>query len=65
MQLPETLPEEIEHVRNILTREGLWKNFHGDECGVWEFKVSNLLKLHNLWHFIVEEYPRDPNSFKY
>ena len=27
-------------------------------------KVSNLLKLQDLWHFIVEEDPRDPYSFK-
>ena len=27
-------------------------------------KVSNLLKLQDLWHFIVEEDPRDLDSFK-
>ena len=64
MELPETLPEEIEQVRNILTREGLWKTFHGYEYGVWEVKVTNFLTLQNLWHFIVEEDPRAPYSFK-
>ena len=39
-------------------------DLHGDEYDVWEFKVSNLLKLQDMWHFIVEEDPRDPNSFK-
>ena len=62
---PRELPKEIEEVRNLLTLEGLWKTIHGDEYDVWEVKVSNLLKLQDVWHFIVEEYPRDLDSFKY
>ena len=64
MELPEALLEEIEEVRNILTPEGLWKTSHGDDYDVWEIKVSNLLKLQDLQHFIIEEDPRYPNSFK-
>ena len=64
MELPEALPEEIEEVRNLLTLERLWKTFNGDDYDVWAVKVSNLLRSHNLWHFIVEEDLRDPYSFK-
>ena len=39
-------------------------DLHGDEYDVCEFKVSNLLKLQDMWHFIVEEDPRDLDSFK-
>ena len=56
--------EEFEEVINNLTPEGLWQNFNGDEYDVWALKVSNLLKLQDMWHFIVEEDPRDPDSFK-
>ena len=64
MELLEALPKQIEEVRNLFTREGLWKTFDGDDYDVWVVKVSNLLKLQDLWHFIVEEDPRDPDSFK-
>ena len=64
MVLPKALPKEFEEVRNILAPKGLWKTFHGDEYDVWEVKVGNLLKLQDLWHFIVEEDPRDSESFK-
>ena len=63
MELPGAPPEEIKEVRNLLTREGLWQTFDGDDYDVWEVKVSNLLKLQDLRHFIVEEDPRDPDSF--
>ena len=65
MELPEALPKELEDVRNLLTPKGLWRNFHGYAYDVWEIKVSNLLKLQYLWHCIVEEDSRDPNSFKF
>ena len=64
MVLLEALPEESEEVRNLLAPEGLWKTFHGDEYDVWVVKASNLLKLQDMWHFKVEEDPRDPYSFK-
>ena len=57
------LPEEYEEVRNILTPEGLWQTFNGDEYDAWAIKVINLLKLQDLWHFIVEEDPIDPEKF--
>ena len=57
------LPEEIEEVRNILTPKSLWQTFDGDDYDVWAVKVINLLKLHDLWHFIVEENPIDPKKF--
>ena len=46
--LPETLPEEYEEVRNILTPKGLWQTFNGDEYDAWEIKVINLLKLQDF-----------------
>ena len=64
MVLVKSLTREFEEVRNLLTPKGLWKTFDGDDYDVWAVKVSNLLKSHNLRHFIVEEDPRDPNSFK-
>ena len=64
MELLEVLPEEIEEARNILKPEGLWQTFDGDDYDVWAVKVSNLLKLQDMWHFIIKEYPRDPDSFK-
>ena len=48
----------------MLTPKGLLKTFGGDDYDVWAIKVSNLLKLQDLWHFIVKEDPRDPDSFK-
>ena len=63
MVLPEAVPEEYEEVRNILTLQGLWQRFNGDEYDVWEIKVINVLKLQYLWHFIVEEDPIDPEKF--
>ena len=48
----------------MLTPKGLWQTFDGDDYDVWAVKVSNLLKLQDLWHFIVEEDPRDPDSLK-
>ena len=48
MVLPEAVLEEYEEVRNILTPQGLWKSFNGDEYDVWEIKVINLLKLQDL-----------------
>ena len=63
-ELPKALPKEIEEVTNLLTPEGLWQTFHGDDYDVWVVKVSNLLKLQDLWHFIVEEDPRYRDSFK-
>ena len=54
MVLPEADPEEYEHVRNILTLEGLWQTFNGDEYDAWVVKVINILKLQDLWHFIAE-----------
>ena len=62
MVLPEAVPEEFEEVRNILTPQGLWRIFNGDEYDVWEIKVNNVLKLQDLWHFIVEEDPIDPEK---
>ena len=64
MVLPEALPEKTEEVKNILTPKGLWQTFDGDDYDVWEVKVSNLLKLQDLWHFIAEEDPIDLDSFK-
>ena len=63
MVLPEAVPEEYEEVRNILTPQGLWQSFNGDEYDVWAIKVINVLKLQDLWHFIVEEDPIDPEKF--
>ena len=60
MVLPEAVPEEYEEVRNILTPQGLWQTFNGDEYDVWAIKVINILKLQDLWHFIAEEDPIDP-----
>ena len=59
MVLLEALPQEYEEVRNILTPEGLWQTFNGDEYDAWAIKVINLLKLQDLWHLIVEEDPID------
>ena len=59
MELREALPKEIEDVRNLLTPKGLWHTFDGDDYDVWAIKVSNLLKLQDMWHFIVEEDHRD------
>ena len=42
MVLPEALPEEYEEVGNILTPEGLWQTFNGDEYDAWAIKVMNL-----------------------
>ena len=64
MVLPEALQKEIEEVRNLLIPKQLWKTFDGDDYDVWALKVSNLLKLQDLWHFIFEEDSRDPDSFK-
>ena len=61
MELREEI-EEIEEVRNLLTPAGLWQTFHWDEYDVWEIKVINVLKLQDLWHFIVEEDPIDPEN---
>ena len=63
MVLLETVLEEFEEARNILTPQGLWQSFNGDEYDVWEIKVINVLKLQDLWHFIVEEDPIDPETF--
>ena len=63
MVLPEADPEEYEQVRNILTLEGLWQTFNGDEYDAWVFKVINVLKLQYLWHFIAKEDPIDPEKF--
>ena len=63
MVLPEAVPKEYEQVRNILTLEGLWQTFNGDEYDAWVFKVINVLKLQDLWHFIVEEDPIHPEKF--
>ena len=62
MVLPEAVPEEFEEVRNILTPEGLWQTFNGDEYDVCVIKVNNVSKLQDLWHFIVEEDPIDPKK---
>ena len=64
MVLPEALREEYEEVRNILTPKGLWQTFNGDEYGAWANKVINLLKLQDLWYFIVEGDPIDLETFK-
>ena len=45
-------------------QKGYGKTFYGDDYDLCEVKVSNLLKLHNLGHFIVEEDPRNQDSFK-
>ena len=63
MVLPEAIPEEFEEVRNILTPKGLWQTLNGDEYGAWANKVINLLKLQDLWYFIVEGDPIDPEKF--
>ena len=63
MVLPEALPEEYEEVRNPLTPEGLWQTFNGDEYDAWSIKLINLLKVQDLWHFIVEEDPIDLEKF--
>ena len=63
MVLPEAVPEEFEEIRNILTPQGLWQSFIGDEYDVWEIKVINVLKLQDLWHFIAEEDPIDTKKF--
>ena len=63
MVLPKAAPEEYEKVRNILTPQGLWKIFNGDEYDVWEIKVINVLELQDLWHFIAEKDPIDPEKF--
>ena len=65
MVLPEAVPEEYQDVRNILTPQGLWQSFNGDEYDVWEIKVINVLKLQDLWHFIAEEDPIDQEKFNY
>ena len=36
---------------------------NGDEYDVWAIKVINVLKLQDLWHFIVEEDLIDPKKF--
>ena len=63
MVVPEAVPKEYEEVRNILKPQGLWQSFNGDEYDAWVFKVINILKLQDLWHFIVEEDPIDPEKF--
>ena len=63
MVLPEAVLEEYEQVRKILTPQGLWQSFNGDEYDVWAVKVINVLKLQYLWHFIAEEDPIDPEKF--
>ena len=63
MVLREAVLEEYEQVRNILTLEGLWKTFNGDEYDAWVVNVINVLKLQDLWHFIIEEDPIDPENF--
>ena len=63
MVLLEVALEEYEKVRNILTPQGLWQSFNGDEYDVWEIKVINVLKLQYLWHFISEEDPIDLENF--
>ena len=63
MVLPEAVLEEQEPVRSILTPKGLWQSFNGDEYDEWAIKVINVLKLQDLWHFIVEEDPIDPEKF--
>ena len=63
MVLLETVVEEFEEARNILTPQGLWQSFDGDEYDVCVIKVINVLKLQDLWHFIVEEDPIDPENF--
>ena len=45
------------------TPEGLWQTSNGDEYDAWAIKVINLLKLQDLWHFIVEEDPIDLKKF--
>ena len=60
--LSEAVPKEFEEVRNLLTPKGLWQTFRGDGYDVWEVKVSNLLKLQDMWHFIVEEDPKDRDT---
>ena len=60
MVLLEAVPEEYEEVKNILTPQGLWQSFNGDEYDVCVIKVNNVLKLQDLWHFIVEEDFIDP-----
>ena len=62
--LRKALPKQIEEVRNLLTPEGLWQTIHGEEYDVWAIKVRNLLRSQDLWHFLVEEDPIDPESFK-
>ena len=49
MELPKALLEELEEVRNLLTPESLWQKFDGDDYDVQAVKVSNLLKLQDLW----------------
>ena len=63
MVLPEVVPEEYQEVRNILTPQGLWQSFNGDEYDVWALKIINVFKLQDLWHFIVEEDSIDPEKF--
>ena len=63
MVLLETVLEEFEEARNILTPQGLWQSFNGDEYDVWAIKLINVLKLQDLWHFIVEGDPIDPEKF--
>ena len=60
MVLPEAVPEEFEEIRNIVTPQGLWQSFNGDEYDVWEIKVRNLLRSQDLWNFLLEEDLIDP-----
>ena len=40
------------------TKRSIMTTFDGYHNDVWPVKVSNLLKLQDMWHFIVEEDPK-------
>ena len=63
MELREALLEEIEEVRNLLTLRRFMAYLDRDEYAVREIKVSNLLKLQDLWHFMLLTF-KEPQVLK-
>ena len=51
-------------MRNLLTLEGLWQTFDGDNYDQWAMEVINLLRSQDFCHFLIEEDPIDPYAFK-
>ena len=38
--------------------------FDGDNYDLWAMELRSLLRAQDLWHFVIEEDPIDPEAFK-